>query len=508
MKKILYLPLDERPCNYNFPQILASATEYEMIEPPKDILGNKKLPADTAKIRKWLLENVRDVSGAIISVDMLVYGGIVPSRLHEYSISDCIDRLSILKELKGLNPNLKIFAFNLIMRCPQYSSADEEPDYYEDYGREIFRTGYINHRIALGKADRNEIEELKGIKDKLPDSILKDYTDRRNVNREVNRRAIDYVKKDIIDFLVIPQDDSSPYGFTAIDQQYVRKYISQNRLNLKIYMYPGADEVGCTLLARMINEDKAVRPLVYTRFSGTKGPFVNPLFEDRILFESIKYQIICAGGILCSSLPEADIILMVNTPGETMGEALSYAGGSGIYDVEKNIPEFIEYMDYVVNTVKKPCVVADTAYANGADLELIEMMRQKKLLYKLAAYAGWNTSSNTLGTCISQGMLYKIYGNSKKHLDFLALRYVEDAGYCSFVRQLVTKEKLPSMGYNYFKVDGKRGKVSHMVKAELEKFVGDRLEYDNYSININDCYMPWNRMFEVGLEVQLVQEGK
>ncbi|HBM81050.1 MAG TPA: hypothetical protein DD426_09480, partial [Clostridiaceae bacterium] len=78
VKKILYLPLDERPCNYNFPQILASATEYEMIEPPRDILGNKKLPADTAKIRKWLLESVRDVSGAIISVDMLVYGGIVP----------------------------------------------------------------------------------------------------------------------------------------------------------------------------------------------------------------------------------------------------------------------------------------------------------------------------------------------------------------------------------------------------------------------------------------------
>lgn len=506
MKKLIYLPLDERPCNYNFPPKLSSATDYEMIEPPRDMLGSKKVPADIEKIQGWLLQNASGADGAIISIDMLIYGGILPSRLHYLSIEDCEKRLGILRKLKEKNPHLKIYAFSLIMRCPQYSSSDEEPDYYEDWGLEIFRTGFINHRIRLNIASDNEIDELKKISGRLPKDILEDYTGRRAINREVNRKAIDYVNAGIIDFMVIPQDDSSPFGFTAVDQQYVREYILKNHLSLKIYMYPGADEVGCTLLARMVNEDRGLHPLVYTRFSSLQGMFSIPLYEDRILFESIKYQIMCAGGIMCSSLSEADLLLMVNTPGTTMREASSQYSSGGNTEIERNITEFVNYMDYAVNTANKPCIAADIAYANGSDLELIELMRQKKLLFKLAAYAGWNTSSNTLGTCIPQGMLYKIFGDCKGHQDFLALRYIEDAGYCGWVRQFVTQSKLPSLGYGYFGVDGQRGAVSQIVKEELEKFAEARINYDDYKIRINDCYMPWSRMFEVGIDAELTDK--
>lgn len=503
MKKIVYIPLDERPCNYNFPVFLGKiADDYNIVIPPMEIMGKKKIPANVEAIWEWLEEEIIDADGAILSMDTLVYGGIIPSRLHYLNIEECKNRLLKLKNIKNEN-NIPIYGFNLIMRCPRYSSSDEEPDYYEDWGKEIFRQGFIKNKVELGTASIEEEEELKDILSKLPEEPLNDYIERRNINREVNRLVIDYVDDGILDFLSIPQDDSAPYGLTAIDQQYVRNYIEEKNLDLKIYMYPGADEVGCTLLARIINKLENREPLVYPKYSSVQGPFIIPLYEDRYLHESVKYQILVAGGIMATSASEADIVLLINSPGETMMEASVQKQNIIGYNVYRNLTELVEFGDYVMNKLKKPVVFADIAFANGADLKLIRLLKAKKMLFKLGGYAGWNTSSNTLGTCIAQGMINLIYGNNEKHREFLALRFVEDAGYCGFTRKYICDNYTLKMGYNWFIVDGERGEISKLVRKTLEEYIDKNLNYDEYKIEIEDCYMPWNRMFEVGLNVKI-----
>ena len=111
--------------------------DYTLIMPPKGMMGNKKLPADFAKISEWLLENIEDVDCAIISLDTLIYGGIVPSRLHNESENTLINRAKIIEKLRKLNLKMKLYLFQLIMRCPSYSSSDEEPDYDEECGEQI-----------------------------------------------------------------------------------------------------------------------------------------------------------------------------------------------------------------------------------------------------------------------------------------------------------------------------------------------------------------------------------
>ena len=47
MKRILYVPLDERPCNYKFPQMaLDVRKDMEMVVPEPALLGKKKQPGD------------------------------------------------------------------------------------------------------------------------------------------------------------------------------------------------------------------------------------------------------------------------------------------------------------------------------------------------------------------------------------------------------------------------------------------------------------------------------
>ena len=130
------------------------------------------------------------------------------------------------------------------------------------------------------------------------------------------------------------------------------------------------------------------------------------------------------------------------------------------------------------------------------------MISESVGLLNIAGYAGWNTSSNTLGTVICQAVFYNFFKNTPTHRRFTAERVYEDIAYCAHVRGSVTANELAKLGYNYFDVGEQRGKVSDMVAHNLDKFIEDNLPEIHDGYIIVDCYMPWSRMFEVGITVK------
>jgi len=509
MKKILIIPLDERPCNYDFPRMLARGTGYKIAIPPRDILGRKKQPGDVEAIWSWFEEHVKDCGDAVISIDTLLFSGIVPSRLHHEKQEDLTAKLDRLREIKEACPDLRIYAFNLIMRNPTYSSGEEEPDYYEQWGAEIHRWGAITHRLELGVASEEERQELDGITRRLPRAYLDDYLQRRAVNIEVNKKVVELAAEGLFEFTLFPQDDCSPYGVTAKDQQLIRERIRQLEVDLKVYMYPDADAAINTLLARAINLREGCRPLVYVKFASCAGDAVIPLFEDRNVGETIKYHILAAGGLVASCVSEADLLVMVNVPGGEMQDRwLEIETGAPMphmlqYDAFRNLIELVEYAGYAVEKLQKQVVFADIAYCNGGDPLLLGLLRQKGLLWRLAGYAGWNTSSNSLGTCIPMGMIRNIFGCTKAHMDFLALRYLEDIGYCSVVRRDIITQELPALGLEPEEIDGSRGRVAEIALLRLRRFADEYLSDAGHKVTVTDCYMPWNRVFEAGISVDV-----
>lgn len=499
MKRIMLIPLDERPCNYDFPYLLSGGTDIELIRPPLAILAQKKTPGDINAIAEWVRDNAGQCYGAIVAVDTLVYSSILASRLHHDDIDVLLGRLNLLREIKAINPQILLYCYSLIMRNPAFSSSDEEPDYYADFGREIHRYGVCSHKQELGIANPQEQAELDDIMARLPQEYLDDYLNRRCKNIEVNKQVLRLTHDGIIDFLIIPQDDSSPYGLTAKDQQLLRTEIQAQRIALRAYMYPDADAVANSLLARMACECRK-KPLIYINHASTLGALQTPLYEDRTVTETIKYQIMAAGGLVATSAAEADIILMENMPsGNQQGHDPFSPMAEAIieYDVNRNQIEQVEYARYAIEQGKAVCF-ADIAYANGGDPALYSLLSEAHLVYRVAGYAGWNTSSNTLGTAIPQAILFLLYGDRAEHRNFLALRYLEDIGYMTMVRCIVTT-KLADMGYNYFSVDGARGTVAKMVEDELNKVIRTWFTDEYATIVIDDCCLPWSRMFEAGL---------
>ncbi|NLL49429.1 MAG: DUF4127 family protein [Firmicutes bacterium] len=510
MTTILYIPLDERPCNLIYPQALLESTRDPNVllkTPPIRVLGEKKKPTDLGALWNWLEEEAPTADMVLCSLDMLFFGGIVPSRLHHKSELELRDDLQRFMSLKEIYPRLRIYAFNLIMRVPAYNLSDEEPDYYREYGERIFRWGWYSDMLERGEAKPETKQELDLIMASIPQEVRDDYQARRRLNHLLNKEALSLVKQGILDFLVIPLDDCAEYGFSAAEQKRLLKLVEKDVLHAQVHIYPGADEVGMALLGRMYNELKGSRPRIFVRYSSTLGPSMIPRYEDRPLGESIKSQITVLGGIMVDNSQEADLILMVNSP--TLNHGRMQEASQAVVDKDpsyysfRNLREFVESINYYIQTGRK-VALADVAYGNGADHELMQMLHRAGLLNKLYSYAAWNTPGNTLGTALAHSVLrlQESSADPGKPCKFVYDRYLEDWGYQVLVRSYLRNEA-ERLGITYFDLKDEQPKIRAIAFDLLQDFLEQYSHSFSPGYKLDAVHFPWNRLFEIGLQTTL-----
>ena len=501
-KKIIYVPLDERNCNYEYPFELGKCTGMDIVRPPKDIISSIKRPGDVDALWEWLYKNAGDSDYAILSLDMLVYGCLINSRRHHIPGDECLERLGRLKKLKQINSKIEIHAFILIMRVSNYDNSSEEPDYWENFGKSIWKYSWLYDKNSKAGLSPAEADELKNVNESIPQEILKDYHDRRGNNLKVNLTALDMVSEGVIDHLIIPKDDTSEFGFSTNEQDHVNAAIDEKGLNNRVFVYPGTDEAGCTLVSRVFNKIKDRIPRVFVCYSSTLGPQIIAKYEDRPINESIKWQVLSAGGFLTDDCSTADIILMANTPGKYMLESEDQSKRDYSYTNFRNLIDFTRKLIAFADS-GRTCIVADIAYCNGADNELMKLLIKERLVERIAGFGGWNTACNTLGVVILQGMIasgLKI-GNIKKHSGlyrFLIMKMIEDWAYQANVYVFLARCLSQEWGYDPDRLGEFKEKIIKRMLEELNEFIcknfikGTSLK----RIKINGVELTWNRLFD------------
>lgn len=510
MLKVVYIPLDERPCNTDYPlNAVAVSKDIQCTMLPKKMMGNKKTPGDLHAIWQFIDEAVQNNDVAVISTEMVLYGGLLASRLHELKDGELLTYEKRIRSLKKKNPRLKIYASNLIMRTPKYNSSDEEPDYYEEYGERLFLYGCLLDKSNRKSLDVDENLKLDHLRQEIPSEIIKNYERRRLFNIQVNLLNIRLVEEGVIDFLVIPQDDSAAYGYTAMDQKKVYHAIAEKNLTDQIMVYPGADELGFVLLARAYNQYKNRIPTVYVQFSSTLGPEIVPLYEDRIIYESLKAHVMAAGMRLTKNQKSANYYLAYNTPGKVMQESWEQFENKDVtYDSYRHLLTFVDEIACAAKS-GKIIGICDSAYANGGDCELLQILDKQELINQISVYKAWNTNCNSLGSTL--GALTMINGqvNHSQLINNLYSSLFEDVFYQAIIRKDLTKNCLPQIGANYFDLKDQantvltkaKGAMMHLEKRYLKKSLkGKHVEFTEMS-------SPWNRMFEINCQVR-VTEGE
>lgn len=499
MKKVVFLPLDERPCNYLYPQELPLGNDIQLVLPPSDILGKQKKSGDVKAISAWVEKECADADYALLSMDTLLYSGIVPSRLHHSSVEDIISRIEVLRRIKKSNPSIKIYVHELIMRTPSYNLATEEPDYFWTSGLAIYKEGVYRDKDLLGVISQEEkkerIENLKSIQPEY----LNDFLTRRQINLKALIHNLELAQEGVIDFFLIPQDDCSPYGYTATDRREVLSAIKRLDIQDKVIMHPGADEAGLTLISRCL-EDVYQKPLkFYVEYDCEKTPQAIPEFESQPIDLSITSQIVSTKAIRVDDPKEADIVLLINAGGAFMWNRIpEFQSHFAERDVEKLCKSASKYLEQ-----GKLVAIGDVALCNRGDLALLHGLYEHNLLGKITSYAGWNTSSNTLGTTIANAIAFAYSHDDLQRRRSLICRYLEDLFYMADVRVDINDK----IGIDHLWGEDIHSLNEH--KSTVAAYVRDRIkllstEYQFRLIaDFSDIQVRfvWNRTFEIEVKV-------
>ncbi len=517
---IVLVPVDDRPAVAQFAQMIGAIADHRVVMPPPAMLGRFTTPGDTAKIDAWLrAQDYTKVDALVMSVDMLVYGGLVASRVPRVSFEEAKQRLEFFRWFRQTHPNIPIYAFSVIMRVAPTADASTRP-----WREKLARWSELSDQVRKIKnaAENPKLEaELAKLKQELDPKLIENYLRARTRDLKINLAMIDLVKEGAVDSLILLQDDARVYGLHRQNQVVLRARLEADKLESRIPIYNGTDEGSLLLVSRAVLDKYRSAVKVAVVYSAENSRTLIAPFEDHPIQFTVENQIRAAGGTLVDDPANADYTLFVNAP-------------------ETDEQEFAAFVQRLIADLKadKPVALADILFPaphhSGADERIIKALMSANVLDKFTAYAAWNTAGNTLGTTIPAANLRVFFRRALNdtaernarataaHLEFLLHRFVGDYLYHDVVRFGINDElrKNPTDPTDEFTPElyaRINRETQQKLQPLIEKFFADHFKgrayplaiYDGQrrSVRINELkdlriYLPWPRTFEVTIDYQ------
>ena len=492
-KKILYVPIDNRPVNLFQVVQTAEKLGYEILTPPDEILGSKNFRGDPDKMWAWLEENAPQADCAVLSTDALIYGSLVASRLHELPAEKISGRAQHFKTFHEKFSWLPIYAFGTIMRTPRSgNNSSLEPEYYKTHGAKIFQYTALLDKQEIEKLSRKDKRDLKKLEADIPKEYLDDWLDRRLENFNANKLFIEYTRAGVFEYFLLGCDDSAMFSQTHRESRKLTE-LSSDLGKTVVQVTSGADELGMLMIARAINKDRNFMPFVSVMYNGGKGAETFPTYSNEPIGISIDAAIIAAGGLKIPVHERADLVLAVNT----RENGKTFEADNTKKNKLKQRGDIKSFMTIVNDFLEKnyPVAIIDIAFSNGADKSLMNQLKQNDLQFKLRAYGGWNTATNASGFLIGAGVLTK-FMDERDVAELLITRYLDDWAYQTSVRADVTAECY-RLGINPYKLDDVIAQMNALTSDKMNAFAAENLILPRrfYLKNLN-VTLPWYRVFE------------
>ncbi len=527
--RILFVPLDDRPPCLQWVVKMGEIGDAEVVAPPREMLGKFTEFGKPDEIIAWLnKQNLQSFDAAIISVDMLAYGGLVAMRENETDLQTAQKRLALIREIKKRAPKLKIYASSVMMRLAPTGNVVNE-----SYRENMAKWAEISVDENL-KKETNELEK------KIPAEALKNYKLARVRDLQINLAAIDLVKERIVEQLILGQDDAKPKGVHVADRERLIAEVSKLKLQSKIGVQPGADELSMLQLARVLSDKYQFQPRIKAIYSSDtiKNQFMP--YEDRPLHQTVSFQIESIGAKEVQNEKDADILFYVYASRYEKGRAETF-----VQEIKKR---FVNEKDGIGIPISnaKPFIIADVdpkGDIQGADPNFTEALKMNLVILRTDGYAAWNTAGNTVGTALPHGVIFNLSkkqfsvprgvpfristGETKRRhaimerVDyaqtwFMLNRLLDDYVYHSLVRPKIIKSAKTN-NWNVFRLDDPQTKqVEDSATNDIKAQIWKNLNYispleQNYSsspiceeVKNFTFRLPWNRTFEAELDYELV----
>ncbi len=482
---LLLVPQDDRPVSLSYTVSTAEKAGYTVLTPPKAYLSGKNYQGSPDQVWRWVEQNISKADAAILSTDTLIYGGLVDSRKHNESLDVLMSRENRIRRLHQSYPKLPIYAFGTIMRTPYASNSGVEPYYYANYGNALYRLSGLQDKMDTGTLTDEEAADLLSLKLTIPAEYLQDWFKRRTKNNAINRILLQDTKNGVFTYFCEGHDDNSKNSQSAMEARYLGK--ESKKLSPKVYgSFPGADQLALLLIARYHNDVNHLTPTFASIYPLGRAEDTVPSYESQPIGKTIAEHIAAVGGVM-SKKDRPDIVLAINTPLSSTGESGQFSN----YGMMK--PSTTDFMNRVKDVINKgiPVSMVDVYFANGSDNTLMSLMKQDNLLYKVTAYNGWNTASNTIGYAIAQAILAPEMTEADRR-DMLTEQYIDNWAYQATVRKNISRLMESK------RVTRPTAEMKEEMIAQLQDFAKKKLDLNPATLSAD---FPWDRLFEIDARI-------
>lgn len=491
---VALMPLDSRPCNTQYPALLAESTSATLALPPEDAMDNFLDPADTTVLWSWLEEQAETADHLIIFTNSLFCGGLIASResgAYDQNAEN-LERLEALcNSFKAREDARSITVVQVLPRLSPNQFDDALFPYYDaltDYGE------------AWDAADQAG-EAAPEAADGVPADALAEYQRLHKESAALAKSLDALTAEGLIDQLLVSQDDGAEYCPANITFRSLADHAENTQL---IY---GADELSMLLVANLSAAGLDASPVRIVYSDDADRSRIYP-YEAASL-EEMTAQKLTLGGATAGD--DADATLYIHTDSSDASTTLSAVSDhDGLF------------------------ALADVAQTNQADAALTAALLSRENFDAIDTYAGWNTAGNAIGTAIATLRTMDTLDARWDDLsaeartaavqalyEFRAVRYGEDVCYMAELRNDLQSEFLAENLQDYtaaFADDAAWQTANSELSAAYTPYNSQlttlfngshilHLRTRDISVQIADfasqATFPWPRSFEVRIDVEM-----
>ncbi len=485
--KISMLPIDSRPCTYNFPQQLVKLLGYDLNVPSIDQMDFFKQPSSYEAISTWLLDAASKSDILILSVDQLLYGGLIASRQNYVSMDEAKQRLDLIKQLKQTKPNLQIYAYNILMRTTVSTVNAESKKWWEKVAK-YSKMHYLEQTQSQPKYQ----QAVKELEREIPRDVLEEFWEVRSRNHTMNKMCLEFAKDNIFERLLILQEDCATQGIQKFEQQVLQEFVNKNNLQNRIYIHNGTDEAGmeiCMLALCTLKQSKSIK----IHWLGDNMTFT-ARYEDREFSKNLYSHMQMMN---IREEKSAQDVLFIYPPKASQGDHCPKLEASHQYD-DSQMQGFAERI-LAEHKRGKNCFLLDLGYANGGDMEFMKVVSATLDVRQLFGYAAWNTASNALGTILSQIVACRS-SNTMLNQKFTMERILDDLVYQAIVREKV-EQNLRQHKQDVWCIEN-LPLGNALLHQSFESKQGVLNQIFNHSVPSFNYKIWWPRTFEIDIEVE------
>ena len=144
---LLFVPLDERFTTRVAFLNMASITNYEIVSMPESLLPSLKKSSPPTDIVSWFSQQIGPTDGAVLSLEMLLYGGLISSRISNDTTEEVTKRFdNIVAAWEASGSRSQMYGSQVVMRIPSYNGDFEEPWFWQNYGEAIFNYSFYTDK--------------------------------------------------------------------------------------------------------------------------------------------------------------------------------------------------------------------------------------------------------------------------------------------------------------------------------------------------------------------------